>query len=97
MHSILSMLKQSRYVLLAKTMYRVLRNSRIPIFLHRKSNHIFTAWQHIVLLTIKQYEGKSYRMFAEGWLKHIISEYFYNYPRYLILQHYKSLQIGSTM
>src|SRR4051812_10770085 len=49
-------------------MYR-LRNSRTPIFLHRKNNHIFTVWQHIVvvLLTIKQYEGKSYRMFAE-WL-----------------------------
>jgi len=48
-------------------MYRVLRNSRIPLFLHRKSNHVFTMWQHIVLLTIRQYEGKSYRMFIE-WL-----------------------------
>lgn len=58
------------YVLLAKKVYSVLRNSgRIPIYLHRKSNHIFiTVWQHIVvLLTIKQYEPKSYRMFAE-WL-----------------------------
>jgi hypothetical protein len=27
---------------------------------------MFTVWQHIVvLLTIKKYEGKSYRMFAE--------------------------------
>ena len=48
-------------------MYRVLRNSRIPLFLHRKSNHVFTMWQHLVLLTIRQYEGKSYRMFIE-WL-----------------------------
>ena len=91
---------QGMYVLLAKTVYSVLRKSgRIPIFLHRKSNHIFTAWQHIVLLTIKQYEGKSYRMFAEwlGWLKHIISEFFYSYPRYLILWHSKSSEIGSTM
>jgi hypothetical protein len=48
-------------------MYRVLRNSRIPLFLHRKSNHVFTMWQHLVLLTIRQYEGKSYRMFVE-WL-----------------------------
>ena len=38
------------------------------IFLNRKSNHIFTIWQdHIVLITIRQYEGKSYRMFVE-WL-----------------------------
>ncbi len=54
------MLKESRYVRLAKTMYRILKNSRIPIFLHRKSNHVFTVWQHIVLLTIRQYESKSY-------------------------------------
>src|SRR6476661_7327617 len=97
MHSILSMLKESRYVLLAKTMYRVLRNSRIPIFLHRKSNHIFTVWQHIVLLTIKQYEGKSYRMFAEWLVEAHYVRIFLQYPRFLILQHYKSSQIGSTM
>jgi DDE family transposase len=48
-------------------MLRVLRNARIPLFLHRKSNHIFTVWQHMVLLVMRQYEGKSYRMFSE-WL-----------------------------
>src|SRR6476620_2488365 len=62
------MLKESSYVKLANTMYRVLRNSRIPMFFHRKSNHVFTVWQHlVVLLTIRQYEGKSYRMFVD-WL-----------------------------
>src|SRR6476620_6504305 len=61
------MLKESIYVRLANTMYRVLRNSRIPLFLHRKSNHVFMMWQHLVLLTIRQYEGRSYRMFVE-WL-----------------------------
>jgi len=61
-------LKESKYVRLASTIYRVLRNSRTPLFLHRKSNHVFSLWQHIiVLLTVRQYEGKSYRMFAE-WL-----------------------------
>jgi hypothetical protein len=42
---------------------------RIPIFLHRKSYHIFTVWQHMVLLLvmIRQYEGKGYRMFVD-WL-----------------------------
>src|SRR5689334_10462937 len=49
-------------------MLRVLRNPRIPLFLRRISNHIFTVWQHMVLfLAIRQYEGKSYRMFSE-WL-----------------------------
>ena len=60
-------MKESRYVRLANTMYRILRNSRTPLFLHRKSNHVFTVWQHLVLLTIRQYEGKSYRMFVD-WL-----------------------------
>jgi hypothetical protein len=50
-------------------MLRVLRNARIPLFLHRKSNHIFTVWQHIVLLLvmIRQYEAKSYGLFVD-WL-----------------------------
>jgi Transposase DDE domain len=60
-------LRESRYVRLANTMLRVLRNARIPLFLRRKSNHIFTVWQHMVLLVIRQYEGKSYRMFSD-WL-----------------------------
>jgi transposase len=38
------------------------------MFLHRKSKHVFSVWQHIVvLLTIRQYESKSFRMFVE-WL-----------------------------
>ena len=63
------LLKESRYVRLANTLFRVLNKSRIPLFLlHKKSNHIFTVWQHIVvLLVLRQYEGKSYRMFVE-WL-----------------------------
>jgi hypothetical protein len=60
-------LKESRDIRLANTMFRVLNKSRIPLFLHKKSNHIFTVWQHIVLLVLRQYEGKSYRMFVE-WL-----------------------------
>jgi hypothetical protein len=52
------MLKESRYVRLANTMYRVLRNSKIPLFLYRKSNHVFAMWQHLVCLTIRQYDSK---------------------------------------
>ena len=36
--------RESRYVRLANTMLRVLRNARLLLFLHRKSNHIFTVW-----------------------------------------------------
>jgi hypothetical protein len=49
-------------------MFRVLKKARIPLFLHKKSNHIFTSWQHIILLVLRrQYEKKSYRMFTD-WL-----------------------------
>ena len=61
------LLKESRYVKLARTVLRILKHARMPLFFHKKSNHIFTVWQHLVLLTIRQYEGKSYRMFAD-WL-----------------------------
>jgi hypothetical protein len=36
------MLKESRNVRLADAIHRVLRNSRIALFLHRKSNHVLT-------------------------------------------------------
>jgi hypothetical protein len=60
-------LKESKYVRMARTMLRVLRHARIPLFFHRKSNHMFTVWQHLVLIAIRRYEGKSYRMFID-WL-----------------------------
>ena len=84
------MLKESRYVRLANTMYRVLRNSRIPLFLHRKSNHVFTMWQHLILLTIRQYKGKSYnRMFVE-WL--IEAYYLRLFLGLLRIPHFTTLQ-----
>src|SRR5437899_2416538 len=70
-------------------MLRVLRNARIPIFLHRKTIHKFTVWQHMVLSVIRQYEGKSYQMFSE-WL---IEAY---YPRTFLqlshIPHFTTLQ-----
>ena len=70
-------------------MHRVLRNSRIPLFLHRKSNHIFSVWQHLVLLTIRQYEGKSYRMFVE-WL--VEAYYLRSYLQLSRIPHFTTLQ-----
>jgi hypothetical protein len=83
------MLKESRYVRLANTMYRVLRNSRIPLFLHRKSIYVFTMCQHLILLTIRQYEGKSYSKFVE-WL--IEAYYLRLYLGLSRIPHYTSLQ-----
>ena len=70
-------------------MLRVLRNARISIFLHRKSNHIFTVWQHMVLLVIRQYEGKSYRMFSE-WL--VEAYYLRTFLQLSHIPHFTTLQ-----
>lgn len=71
------MVKESRYVKLAHTMLCILKNARmLSLFINRKSNHIFTVWQqHLVLLTIRQYESKSYRMFTAEWL--VVEEAYY--------------------
>ena len=77
------------YVRLAGTMFRVLKHARIPLFSNRKSNHIFTIWRHIVLVAIRQYEGKSYRMFVE-WL--IEAYYLRSFLRLSRIPHFTTLQ-----
>jgi hypothetical protein len=57
--------------------------------LHRKSNHIYTVWQHIVLVTIRQYEGKSYRMFTD-WL--VEAYYLRLFLQLSKIPHYTTLQ-----
>ena len=74
-------------------MYRVLRNSRIPLFLHRKSNYLFSVWQYMVLLTVRQYERKSYRMFAE-WL--VEAYYLRMFLQLSHIPHYTTLQKFSS-
>ena len=98
-HNTLWILKESKYVRLANTIYRVLRNSRTPLFLHRKSNHVFSLWQHIVLLTVRQYEGKSYRMFAEWLFEAYYLRIFLqlsHIPHYTTLQKFSS-RINGTL
>ncbi len=77
------------YVRLAGPMFRVLKHAKIPLFSNRKSNHIFTIWQHIVLVAIRQYEGKSYRMFVE-WL--IEAYYLRSFLRLSRIPHFTTLQ-----
>ena len=70
-------------------MLHVLRNARIPIFLHRKSNHVFSLWEHIVLLTVPQYEGKSYRMYVDCLVE---THYLRMFLQLLCIPHYTTLQ-----
>lgn len=86
-------MKESKYVRLAGIIYRVLMRSRIPLFSHKKSNHVFSLWQHIVLLTVRQYEGKSYRMFVE-WL--VEAYYLRMFLQLSHIPHYTTLQKFSS-
>jgi hypothetical protein len=81
--------KQSKYIRLADQLLRILKHSRVPLYLHRKSNHIYTVWQHIVLVTLRQYEGKSYRMFTD-WL--VEAYYLRLFLQLSKIPHYTTLQ-----
>ena len=81
-------------------MFRILKKSRIPLFLHKKSNHIFTVWQHIVLLVLRQYEGKSYRMFVEWLIEAYYLRMFMqlsNIPHYTTLQKFAARVSGTIL
>jgi hypothetical protein len=81
-------------------MFRILNKSRIPLFLHKKSNHIFTVRQHIVLLVLRQYENKSYRMFVEWLFEAYYLRMFMqlsNIPHYTTLQKFAARVSGTIL
>src|SRR6185437_1085393 len=82
-------------------MFRILNKSRIPLFLlHKKSNHIFTVRQRVVLLVLRQYENKSYRMFVEWLLEAYYLEMFMqlsNIPHYTTLQKFAVTVSGTIL
>ena len=85
-------------------MFRFLKHaSRIPLlFLHKKSNHhIFTVLQRIVLLALRQYEDRSYRMFVEWLIKayylRIFMKLSYISPHYTTLQKFTERINGTIL
>ena len=85
-------MKSSRYIRMVRTMMSIIKRARIPPYLHKCSNHVYTVWQHLVLLVLRQYENKSYRRFAD-----LIQECT-NIQQYLGLSklpHYTTLQKAS--
>ncbi|MDE1817957.1 MAG: hypothetical protein KGI19_05090 [Thaumarchaeota archaeon] len=58
-------IKPSLYVRMAHTMLQIIKKARVPPYLHRKSNHVYSVWQHLILLTLRQYKCKSYHRFVE--------------------------------
>jgi len=46
-------------------MMQIIKRARVPPYLHKRSNHVYTVWQHLILLALRQYESKSYRRFID--------------------------------
>lgn len=59
---------KNKYQRMIALMRQILRKMRVPLYLHEKSNHIFTIHQHVIMLVLRQYESKSYESFVE-WLE----------------------------
>lgn len=87
------MTRQSRYVKLANSLLSILRHSRISLYIHKRSNHVFTVWQHIVLLALRQYENKSYRRFVD-WLEEATN--LLDYLGFKRIPHYTTIQKFAT-
>lgn len=58
---------KNKYQRMIALMRQILRKMRVPLYLHSKSNHIFTLHPHVIMLVLRQYESKSYESFVE-WL-----------------------------
>jgi hypothetical protein len=53
---------------MAKAIIRILGRAGFPHYFSRYSNRVYDARQHVVLLALRQLEGKSYRRFMD-WLR----------------------------
>ncbi|HXG74120.1 MAG TPA: IS5 family transposase [Candidatus Nitrosotenuis sp.] len=82
-------MKPSRYVRMARAMMQIIKRARIPPYLHRKSNHVYKVWQHLVLLVLRQYEAKSYRRFVDFLHECIGVQQFLGLSR---IPHYTTIQ-----
>ena len=74
---------------MVRTMMQIIRRARVPPYLHKRSNHVYKVWQHLVLLTLRQYERKSYRRFVEFLQEAFgVRQYLglYKIPHYTTLQ-----------
>jgi hypothetical protein len=65
---VISIGRVSRYVRMARAIIRVLGKAGVPRYFRHYSNRVYDAWQHTILLALRQLEAKSYRRFVD-WLR----------------------------
>ena len=83
--------QQSKYVRLADQLLRILKHCRIPLYLHRKSNPIYTVCMatHSTCYNKTVWRQKSYRMFTD-WL--VEAYYLRLFLQLSKIPHYTTLQ-----
>lgn len=86
-------MKPSRYARMARTMMQIIKKARTRPYLHKKSNHVYTVWQHLVLLALYQYESKSYRRYVDFLEECAGLQLFLGLSR---IPHYTTLQKASA-
>jgi hypothetical protein len=59
---------ESRYIRMVRTVFKVCRRQRVPLYSSKYSRRDYTLWQHIALLALTQRIRKSYREFVDGLL-----------------------------
>lgn len=82
-------MKPSRYHMMARIMMQIVKRARLPPYLHKTSNHVYTVWQHLILLVLRQYEAKSYRRFVDFLHECIGVQQFLGLSR---IPHYTTIQ-----
>ena len=78
---------------MTRTMMQIIKRARIPPYLHKTSNHVYTVWQHLVLLVLRQYECKSYRRFVDFLHECIGIQEYLGLPK---IPHYTTIQKAAT-
>ena len=59
---------KNKYLRMIRIIRQILREMRVPLYLHAKSKHTFSVHQHVIMLILRQYESKSYESFVQ-WLE----------------------------
>jgi hypothetical protein len=57
--------EETQYIKYAKRIIEMCKRSGLPPYTSKFSNHVYTTYQHIVFLCIRQYEQKGYERFVK--------------------------------
>jgi hypothetical protein len=60
--------EESRYIRMVRTIFKVCKRQRVPLYSSKYSRKDYTLWQHIALIALMQRVRKSYREYVDDYL-----------------------------